>query len=59
MPERGGCQGEVPGGSGPGGGIPASTEEDPPPINRMTDGCKNITLATIVAGKNIMKKAMK
>ena len=30
-----------------GGGIPACTEADPPPpVNRMTDRCKNITLAT-------------
>ena len=29
------------------GGIPACTEADPlPPVNRMTDRCKNITLAT-------------
>ena len=28
-----------------GGGIPACTEADPP-VNRMTDKCKNITLAT-------------
>ena len=44
-------EGRVPeeGGSGPGGGgssgIPACTEADPP-VNRMTDRCKNITLAT-------------
>ena len=32
----------------PGVGIPACTEADthPPPVNRMTDRCKNITLAT-------------
>ena len=30
---------------GRGGGIPACTEADPP-VNRMTDRCKNITLAT-------------
>ena len=30
-----------------GGGIPACTEADPPPVNRMNaDRCKNITLAT-------------
>ena len=29
----------------PGGGIPACTEADPP-VNRMTNRCKNITLAT-------------
>ena len=29
------------------GGIPACTEADTPPlVNRMTDGCKNISLAT-------------
>ena len=28
-----------------GGGIPACTEADPP-VNRMTNRCKNITLAT-------------
>ena len=33
-----------PGGAG---GIPACTEADPPPpVNRMTDRCKNITFAT-------------
>ena len=26
--------------------IPACTEADTPPVNRMTDWCKNITLAT-------------
>ena len=34
----------APGGEG-GGGIPACTEADPP-VNRMTNRCKNITLAT-------------
>ena len=30
-----------------GGGIPACTEADPlPPVNRMTNRCKNIALAT-------------
>ena len=29
-----------------GGGIPACTEAGTPPVNRMTDRCKNITLAT-------------
>ena len=29
-----------------GGGIPACTEADTPAVNRMTDRCKNITLAT-------------
>ena len=32
--------------SAPGGGIPACTEADTPLLNRMTDRCKNITLAT-------------
>ena len=32
--------------SGGGGGIPACTEADIPPVDRMTDRCKNITLAT-------------
>ena len=27
-------------------GIPACTEADTPPVNRMTNRCKNITLAT-------------
>ena len=34
------------GGAWSGGGIPACTEAEPPPVNRMTDRCKNITLAT-------------
>ena len=40
--------GSAPGGvPGPGGvGIPACIEAEPPPVNRMTDRCKNITLAT-------------
>ena len=39
----GGCM--VPGGCmAPGGGIPACTEVDPSPVNRMTGRCKNITL---------------
>ena len=29
-----------------GGGIPACTDADPPPVNRITDTSKNITLAT-------------
>ena len=29
-----------------GGGIPACTEAESPPVNRMTNRCKNITLAT-------------
>ena len=34
------------GSSWQGGGTPAGTVADPPPVNRMTDRCKNITLAT-------------
>ena len=30
--------------SGGGCGIPACTEADTPPVNRITDACKNITL---------------
>ena len=46
LPGLGGLPG--PGGSAwsHGGGIPACTEADPPAVNRMTDRCKNITLAT-------------
>ena len=39
----GGCL--LPGGLLPGGGIPACTEADPP-VDRITDTSKNITLAT-------------
>ena len=45
------CRGGVPAARGGargvcrGGGIPACTEADPP-VNRITDRCKNITLAT-------------
>ena len=36
-----------------GDGIPACTEADTPPMNRMTDRCKNITLPqTSFAGGN-------
>ena len=36
-----------------GGGMPACTEADPPPVNRMTKRCKNITLLqTSFAGGN-------
>ena len=42
-PWRGG--GLLGGGSPSGGGIPACTEADPHPVNRITDACKNITLA--------------
>ena len=35
------------------GGIPACTEADPSPVNRMTNRCKNITLPqTSFAGDN-------
>ena len=36
----------VPALAGGGGVIPACNEADPPPVNRMTDRCKNITFAT-------------
>ena len=39
--------------SGGGVGIPACTEADTPPVNRMTDRCKNITLATPLRPVNI------
>ena len=43
---RGVCfGGSAPGGLFRGGGIPACTEVDPP-VDRMTDMCKNITFAT-------------
>ena len=44
----GGCllQGVCVPAPGGGCGIPACTEADTPPVNRMTDRCKNITLAT-------------
>ena len=36
-----------------GGGIPACTESDPSPVNRITDACRNITLPqTSFAGGN-------
>ena len=36
------------------GGIPACTEADPPPVNRMTNRCRNITLpqTSFAGGKN-------
>ena len=47
--------GSGPGGSAPGGVgvcIPACTEADTPsPVNRMTDACKNITLAQLRCGR--------
>ena len=48
----GGCL--LPGGSAlGGGGVPACTEADTPPVNRITDACKNMALAHFVAaGKN-------
>ena len=52
LPGGGSASGGVGGRSAPGrgvcpwgGGIPTCTEADPP-VNRMTDRCKNITLAT-------------
>ena len=48
-PERGVCSGGV---SGLGGVcIPACTEADTPPVNRMTHKCKNITFANFVCGR--------
>ena len=40
----------APGVPAPGGGgiIPACTAADPPPVNRITDMCKNITFATLL-----------
>ena len=34
-----------------GGCIPACTEADTPPVNRITDPCKNITLAQLRCGR--------
>ena len=34
-------------------GIPACTETDTPPVNRMTNRCKNITLATTVKTSSV------
>ena len=55
-PGGGGVSG--PGGSAPGGvclvrggGIPACTEAEPPPVDRITDACKNITLAQLRCGR--------
>ena len=42
---QGGCL--LPGGVG----IPACTEADTPPVNRITDACKNITLAQLRCGR--------
>ena len=42
------------GGLVPGDGIPACTEADPPPpppVDRITDACKNITLAQLRCGR--------
>ena len=41
-----------------GGGIPACTEADTPPVNRMTDTSKNITLATTSLRPVEMKKSL-
>ena len=42
----------LPGGSAPrGGGISACTEADPPPVDRITDACKNIALAQLRCGR--------
>ena len=34
-----------------GTGIRACTEADPPPVDRITDACKNITLAQLRCGQ--------
>ena len=49
VPDPGGCL--LPGGGG--SGIPACTEADtlPPPVDRITDACKNITLAQLRCGR--------
>ena len=50
----GGCLvgGQVPGVSALGGvGIPVCIEADTLPVNRMTDACKNITLAQLHCGR--------
>ena len=39
------------GGLLPGGGIPACTEVDTPPMDRITDACKNFTLAQLHCGR--------
>ena len=40
-------EGGVPEGSGPGGVVPQhALRQTPPPVNRMTNSSKNITLAT-------------
>ena len=51
------CAGGLyPGGSAQGvsaGGVcPGGVWQTPPPVNRMTDRCKNITLRNFVAGGN-------
>ena len=50
----GGCL--PPGGVSAPGGIPACTEADTPPVDRITDTSKNITLATtlLLAGNNLI-----
>ena len=61
MPGPGGClPGPGLGGCPPGlGGIPACTEADPP-VNRMTDRCKNITLpqTSFAGGNNNTKQSL-
>ena len=60
-PQQGGlpCRGVSPaGGVSLEGGLPACTEADPPPppVNRMTNRCKNITLpqTSFAGGKNYL-----
>ena len=42
-----------------GGGIPGCTEADTPPVNRMIDRCKNITLATTSLRPEISLESIK
>ena len=42
-----------------GGGMTACTEADTPPVNRMTNRCKNITLATTSLQPVIKRNQMK
>ena len=50
---RGSATGGVPahGWSAWGGGIPACTEADNPPVDRITDACKNITFSQLRCGR--------
>ena len=46
-------------GGGGGGGIPACTEADPPPVDRITDTSKNITLASTSLRPVMMKPSIR